>query len=464
MLEAAERGIYSDLQWLYRFIEKRDATIRALVMRRRSALEKLDWNIKVKPEEENAKAKAQQEALRDAYDMIDNLREAIDFLALAEFRGFSHVEKHFNADGDVFHLEPVEQWYWARRMPRRRWLYNKRAQSTDNGFEIDNRNFIIREVSYPINEVAVICYMRKSLSHKDWDAFVETYGLPPLFIEMPESAPIGLQVEYQQLAEKIIADMRGVLPFGAKIHTVAPDNYGTFSPFKEHIDYQDSQIVMAGTGGKLTMLNDPTGLGSGQSEVHAATFDEIAKAEAKQINECFQKQLDHFILNQLFPGEEHLAYFELEAEDDIDVNQLVQNVVSLNSAGYREDVEELAEKTGLKLTEQQMPGMMGEGEGGSVGGSPSPAEEEDKFVFRDAHVEANAANLVAEAIDRDMAYIRSRLDQIMLIEDDNLRNRKLHELQSKIPAMLKDINRDPTAAEHIANAMSTAFFQGASNE
>lgn len=464
LLEAAERGIYADIQWLYRFIEKRDATIRALLQRRRSAIEKLDWDVRVKERYSDSKAAAQRDALKESYEMIDNLREAIDFLALAEFRGYSHLEKHYNADGDVFHLEPVEQWYWARRMPRRDWLYNKRAQSTDNGFKIDPRNFVIREVDYAINEVGVICYLRKSLSLKDWDAYIETYGLPPLFIEMPEHAPISATAQYQEMAEKIIGDMRGTLPPGAKIQSVnAEAGVGINSPFHEHVDYQDSQIVMAGTGGKLTMLNDPTGLGSGQSEVHAATFDEIAKAEAKQINEVFQKQMDSFVLNALFPGEEHMVYFALEAEDDIDVDKLVANAVQLNSANWRMDSKELSEKTGLTLEDrqqeidQQQQQMMQQ-----QGGSPSSPE--DKFVFRNRHLEANASRMVSEALDREYSDIVKRLRQASEIEDDVIRNSAIRRIKLEIPRLLKDLNRVPSAAKPLANAMSTAFVEGVSNE
>src|SRR5260370_40378808 len=41
-------------------------------------------------------AEDQAAALRHAYDGLDNLREAIEFLALASFRGFSHLEKIYD--------------------------------------------------------------------------------------------------------------------------------------------------------------------------------------------------------------------------------------------------------------------------------------------------------------------------------------------------------------------------------
>mgnify|MGYP000550077786 CR=1 FL=1 len=46
LLEQGQCGCFGELQWLYFFIERRDATLRAVIARRRAALLKLDWEIK----------------------------------------------------------------------------------------------------------------------------------------------------------------------------------------------------------------------------------------------------------------------------------------------------------------------------------------------------------------------------------------------------------------------------------
>src|SRR5665213_910791 len=98
MLEAAERGNYARLQWLYRFVEKRNPTLRAVLQRRQAALTRLDWDIRVRgdaaPSLGDRRLPLRQAAvLRDAYERIGNLREAVTFLALAEFRGYAHLER-----------------------------------------------------------------------------------------------------------------------------------------------------------------------------------------------------------------------------------------------------------------------------------------------------------------------------------------------------------------------------------
>ncbi len=120
---------------------------------------------------------------------------------------------------------------------------------------MDPKRFIVRETYAPIDEIAVIAHVRQSLSQKDWDAFVETYGLPPLFIELPPDIPAEREAEYQVQAEAIMGDARGTVPNGTKIHTVDSGARGQ-NPFAEHLRYQDELIVLAGTSGKLTTLTE----------------------------------------------------------------------------------------------------------------------------------------------------------------------------------------------------------------
>ena len=354
LLEAGERGAYADLQWTFRMLEKRDATLRGLVQLRLGALKKLDWDIRQVDDADPAIAQRQADILRPAYERISNLTEAIAFLGLAEFRGFSHLEKRFLGDdpsAPVVRLEPVEQWHWCRDTGYGPWQYNADAASgRTTGLPIDPRFFVIREVASPINEIGLICFLRKNLSQKDWDAFVEVYGVPPTFIEMPANTPPGKEAEYQEMAEAVIGDMRGTLPSGAKIHT-AGDGARGVNPFRDHLTYQDEQLVLAGTSGKLTMLAAPTGLGSGVSDTQQDMFDTLAQAEAMEISEVFQRQFDRALLDAAgFAGQPALAYFQVAAVDQQDVGQILDHAVKARSAGLQVDPAEISEKTSLKLT------------------------------------------------------------------------------------------------------------------
>jgi phage gp29-like protein len=353
MLEAAERGNYARLQWLYRFVEKRNSTLRAVLQRRQAALTRLDWDIRLRDATTtNPRTLAARQAavLRDAYERIGNLRQAVTFLALAEFRGYAHLERHFDAQGRTIKLEPVPQWFWARLGPEAPWQYNAQARPglpMPQDPVLDPKRFIVRENDSPIDEIAVIAHVRQSLSQKDWDGFVEVYGLPPLFLELPPDIPAEREAEYQAQAEAIIGDARGTVPHGTQIHTVDSGARGQ-NPFAEHLRYQDELIVLAATGGKLTALTE-SGTGTLAGTAHQRAFDDITEAEAALISEIFQQQFDKPLLAKLFPGQPQLAYFELAATRSLDPADVVAQAFTLARAGYEIDPAELSEKTGYKL-------------------------------------------------------------------------------------------------------------------
>jgi phage gp29-like protein len=360
MLEMAERGDYARLQWLYRFVEKRNSTLRAVLQRRQAALTRLDWDIRLRASTTASASPrslgARQAALlREAYERIANLREAVTFLALAEFRGYSHLERHFDARGNTVRLQPVPQWFWARLGPDAPWQYNALARPglpMPGDPVLDPKRFIYRETDAPVDEIAVIAHVRQSLSQKDWDGFVETYGLPPLFLELPPDIPAERETEYQAQAEAIIGDARGTMPNGTKIHTVDSGARGQ-NPFAEHLRYQDETIVLAATGGKLTALAE-AGSGTLAGSAHQAAFDDITEASAALVSEIFQRQFDEPLLEKYFPGQPPLAYFELASTRDLDPAEVISQALELARAGYEIDPAELSEKTGYRLKLRNM--------------------------------------------------------------------------------------------------------------
>ena len=357
LLEEGERGAFANLQWTYRFIEMQDATLGALIERRTSAIQKLDWDIKTRdsiPPGKEGIAKLQAEALKSAYDRIGNLSAALESLAMASFRGFAHLEKVTDENGDIIELSPVDQWFWVRKGLYGQWKMNREAKFGNNdGEAVPLPRFITREVTRPINRVALICFIRKNLSQKDWDGFIESYGIPAVFIIMPPDVPAGKEEEYLNTADSVVSDARGALPHGSDVKTVDNGARGQ-NPFKDHIAYQDEQIVMRGTGGKLTMLAE-SGSGTLGGNAHAETFKEIAQAEAAEISEIMRQAIDAAIISRITPGEDALAYFELAANEETDTGAVVKDVSTLTSAGFIVDPKWIEEKTGYPVTAPQLP-------------------------------------------------------------------------------------------------------------
>ena len=378
LLELGQRGDYAYLQWAYRFCERRNPTLSGVVSRCEAPLMSFDWSIKVIPEaprgmseaEFKKKSQAQKEALEDAYNLVDNIREAIMHLHMADFRGYAHLQKHRNADGDVTHFECLDQWCICRDGLNGNWWWNPDSRSTSmplqflgedyciGGETLPLADFIIREVVRPIDEIGLVNTVRRALVEKDYDAYIEIYGVPSGVVIMPPGVPAGSETQYETSATKVAEGASGALPYGSDYKANVPPR--SQDPFNPRLDNLDAQLVLAATGGKLTMLTErAAGQTRGNSRVHDETFGQIASGRAQNISELFQRCHDAEVLSRaglLNDGEgKPLAYFSFGGEEETDVSALCTDVLTLSQAGKNVNTEFLSEKTGYQFDEDSEP-------------------------------------------------------------------------------------------------------------
>ena len=314
-IEQGERGAFADVQWFYQAMERSDALIATVVMRRRAALLSCGWDVKTEEvPQDPALAQEQAAFLRDQYDAVENLREAVAFLASASFRGFAHVEKHYGDGGEgVIRLEPVEQWFWCREGMFGEWTYNRNARSgAERGEEIERGNFVIVEAQMALDRILSVQYFRRNLCMRDWDGFLEVYGIPSTFLVGPPGVTPEKEVEYLQIAKDLVKDGRGYLPNGTDVKYVNGGGSGR-PPFRDHLDYLDRQITLLGTGGLLTMLTE-SGSGTLAGSAHQEAFNQVAKADAVTVSEALQRDFDAPLLEAAFPGWPVEAGFELSTD------------------------------------------------------------------------------------------------------------------------------------------------------
>ncbi|MEI6150499.1 MAG: DUF935 family protein [bacterium] len=371
LLEAGERGQYSDLQWMYYYMERSDPMIFAILQRRRAALLDSDWDVRVPasvagnrdrkdPRDgsdsrdsaaqgmapDDVLAEEQAACLREVYDGIENFKDALGFMFTGFFRGFAHLEKHYGENGEIQRLEPVEQWFWVRDGMFGEWEYNENAVSgRRRGVPIERENFVIFE-SVALNRMLALLYLRRNLSQKDWDSYLAVYGIPSVFLIGPPNTGEAKEKEYQAIAEEIISDGRGYLPNGSDIKYVTGG--GNKAPFREHLEYIDRQIAMVGTGGLLTMLTE-SGSGTLAGGAHSDTFLQIARGDAVTLSGVLQREIDLPVLAQAFPGRPALAYFEFAPCIPDQASRVVQDVAQLGAAGLAVDPAEVSEKTGYRV-------------------------------------------------------------------------------------------------------------------
>jgi phage gp29-like protein len=382
LIEAGERGVYADLQWFYHYMEQSDPMIYSVLQRRRAALLDCDWDIRLAaPVGESSGfgvqgsvgetricmgedqlqtahcplptgkwdpvlAEEQAACLREAYDKIENFREAVGFLASGVFRGYAHLEKHFGDGGMVTRLEPVEQWFWVRDGMFGDWEYNRDAISgRRRGEAIERDDFVIFE-SVPLDRMLALLYLRRTISQRDWDSFLEVYGIPSLFLVGPANLTPEKAAEYQMIAEAVLSDGRGYLPNGSDVKYA--DGGKGKPPFREHLDYLDRQVTMVVTGGLLTMLTE-AGSGTLAGGAHSEAFRQVARGDTAVLSEALQRDFDTPLLAQAFGDRPPLAYFQFSPPTEGNPSKVVDDTVKLAGAGYAVQPEEVSEKTGYQL-------------------------------------------------------------------------------------------------------------------
>lgn len=458
LIEQWNRGDFADLQWAYYHAEQADPDCVALVERRTSAMTSLDWQIKRVPQDRRTKGWSQEleneqaAALREAYERVDNLPDAIDHLALATFRGFSHLEKHRQVDGSVFHLEPLDQWNVVRHGLRGPWKYNPDA--TNTRFEnlpeanvLDPAHWVIREKVRHVDRIALVKYVRQCLGQKDWDSFIEIYGIPGVIIIAPPGMTPDQETAFESAASDAAEGGSGVLPNGSDVKT--SDSPRGVNPFRDHLRYLQEQLVLVGTGGLLTMLTE-SGSGTLAGGAHQTAFDTIARAEGRMISSCFQRAIDSEVLRHHFGDAPRCVYFELSGQDKVDVSQVVDQIAKLSAAGFELDAAEASELTGFKLQKK----------------APAPAGAPGLFANRAPSTPAtltaeNAVPRLARAFAEDLQPIRKRLERIMQISDPDILRNRLAALRDELPQLLDDINADPSAARVLEDITSDAVIHGA---
>jgi phage gp29-like protein len=372
LFEQAERGAFSEIQLTLRKAEKRFPVLKGFAEKLLSSIESLDGRVRVKEQlpagATPALAEQQRRFLQARYDLLKNFKSSIAQIALADIRGYAVLQKHrYNDgvnDGAVEELYWLEPWCWARDGFYGDFYYNENSQfgvglgscaatlgedSRIGSDALPREDFVIRESESPLYEIALIAFVNWLMGRKDYAAFTEIFGLPSSVVILPPNITPGKEELFQAAAQQVSRGNSGALPYGSDVKFPASLVRGE-SPYEKFCDAQEKDVVLAGTGGVLTMLSAPTGLGKGASEEHDGAWQRIAVAKALRINDTLQRDFDAPELAAEFPGQPVCVHFALDIHDAEDTGALLDNAVKAFTAGFQADAAELSARSGMKLT------------------------------------------------------------------------------------------------------------------
>jgi phage gp29-like protein len=472
MMEQGQRGIYADLQWTYAAetgLEATDTDLMVIIERTISFLSDCAWSVKtIDPETDNydeALAADQASYLKSVYNGIDNIEDAVQHLGMARFRGFAHLQPWYSPTDNavVTHLEILPQWNMVRNGPRGQWAWNPDAQqvpfdSLPAANRLEPSDYIGLANPRPINRIGLIKYVRATVADKDWDGYVEIYGLPGYFIIMPQSVPNGRESEYAALAADAAEAGSGALPAGSDVKTMS-EVRGS-QPFQPRLEWLQKQLVLAGTGGLLTMLAE-SGSGTLAGSVHQEAFATIGRRQARIISQAFQRQLDARLLALRFPGRPIQAYFELREKQETDVSETVANIAALAAAGFVASPEQVSEETGYDVT-YQPPATPSSPFASARAVRARPAAPQPA-ADSEATLRASAATALIEAHTADAKPLAARIAAILDAPDYATLQARATALRADLPGIARDMLANPTAATALEGTMVAAFFQKLTN-
>lgn len=358
LLEQWRRGDTTEFQWTIDLVEQLDPIVRASKRNLIDGIVELDWDVKtvaankLKPGQENL-AMEQTEALRAEYETIDNLEDAIEHMAEAEFHGVSHCEIWRASDGGpVLHLECVPPWHFHKVTGTGPWLYDADAMlGRQTGVDLPAQDWLIREVKAPIGPIELVLYVKKSMSDTDWDGFLATYGNPFRYAILPEGISESEMNLWLARIEATISGSSGAFPHGTVIESMTSG--AGQEQFSARLGYLNEQLAIACLGSSLTMLSK-SGSGTLAGNAHADTLQGVIRSLARRISVGFRKRLDVDMLTRLFPNQPQLAYFSLCYEAEPDAESYLSQAKQVHNLGYSTDPAQIQERTSLRLIESPL--------------------------------------------------------------------------------------------------------------
>lgn len=450
VFDSSRRGCYARLQWIYGEIEGADPTLLTVTERRESAAGDCDFRI-TSPDGrraagfDEALAAEQRDALELAYGRVDrDLPGVAAHLCSAYFRGFAHSRPLWDGPS-LAGFEHLDPWNFCRDTLTGRWYWNPSASDGAAGaVEIPPGEMLTLTAKRHIDYPALAIYIRLALGERKYGVWLERYGIPPVSVIMPEFATAGERDEYYEAAQRAGRGGGGTFPYGTQI-TYANEARGS-NPFEVFLRHQQELIVTMATGGTLTSLASPTGIGGGASGAQENVWRSIVRRDIRSAGDAIDKAISARILAPLFPGRPVLARFEFSTEERPTAAAVFDEAGKARTAGFTVDIAELQEETGWTLT----PYVAG------------PAAAPSSLALNKASADAQAGGtpaLPAAALAADLKPLTDRLaaaldrpDAEMLAELDAIRK--------DAPDLFRRIDESGLFTSELETKLARAFAAG----
>lgn len=390
---------------------------------RLSALDEMPWQIVLRADavgedKELAKLAEQQRSyMQNVFARIDNLEDALRALGEADFRGVAALEIT-GTPGHRMRWDVIYPHLLARPVRGGAWYYNATAAPTappEGLEELVEERVIIREAP-PILLPAMFLVCSKVHGTQGWDAFLDKFGNPSIFAELPLTCTEEERAVYDAIVQRIVGEGSGTMPAGTKFQTVETTQNSADS-FADRARWCKEGIITLCTGGLLTVAaTADTGALAGGA--HSDSLARLCAGSARSITAAVNNQFVARVLRERFGDAPMLVRFELAPEKEEDLQAVATLISTLCAAGYRPSAATVSEMVGFEVTEVQenVRGTMYEVRGENLGAAaprimntapaadPAPLTADELAAVQSlAGLSLSAASITAKAATAEKA-------------------------------------------------------------
>lgn len=207
------------------------------------------------------------------------------------------------------------------------------------------------------------CYA--TFTQKDWQLFVQGYGMPLRLGRYGPEASDGDKRVLRQAVFSIAGDVAAIIPKSMEIEFVEPGDRsaGTDLYLKRMnwLDQQVSKLVLGGTAG-----TDAISGGHAVGQEHRAAEQDVEKYDAFLLSTAITRQIVQTMVAFTFGPQAEYPVLVIGRPDEIPIKDIVEAVADLGGMGLKVKASEIRAR--LQLSEPE------EGDE-TIGGMPAPVEK-----------------------------------------------------------------------------------------
>ena len=352
ILRSAATGVPHDYLSLAETMEESDEHYRSQLSTRKMAVSSLEFTVEPYSDDANdvKYADAVRDILTDATmpDLVENLLDGIA-------KGYSVVRITWGTKDNLW--LPVA---YEHKDPRlfKMDTYNPETLLIDdngNGVSMNPYDFIVFKprlksglfIRSGLARVVAWSFLYKKLGIKDWNRFLEAYGMPTRLGRYGSNHSKQDQEALRRAVRNIQGDGSAIIPESMQLEFIQGQTNGkgaeSYEKICSYLNKEISKLVLGQT------MTSEDGASQSQATVHNEVRKDIIASDARRVCACIIEQLIKPYLFLNYGADVNMPKIALPLPQKEDLSTLADNITKLHGIGVEISVAQVREKFKLRI-------------------------------------------------------------------------------------------------------------------